>query len=780
MGIKNDTENDELKHSTTHKNQESYKVDFDQTSLISDEQVDLGSPRKPLDIAGAIQRYARIIFIFGTLSFISMLPIAISASSPYYMATGSILVERVQAPIIASSEQSPISNFFYDYAQTEVYRLGNVNILRKTLESLPKEAKNYYAPHGVNAAAVMHLRKSLTIGLIPNTHLIMVQMKSNVPRFATDIVNTLMHCYIDHARKVTENKDLRRITYLETERNALHIKVNKLTQELKQIANQTRTATFVEAYNVESMRLIELQKSLIVACRDMITSKNTLLAIENKADSIRKLSIEALSDELVAGDESLWSISYWTYKTLQEMRASIDGVSRTNPDRKYIESRMKAMKAYEAQLKESVTKRAKRIVHDKREYELNKEVLTAKSLAYAAQESFDDILQELQEQQIIAAENSRQIIEGQILETKLSQARNSLYAVETRLQELHAEAKSPVRASVEEFAQNSHEPAGTNLKKFIMLSFMASFGGIGCIFMTMELLDGRIRSNKDLISATEHAPSRSLALCEHKDPFWQVTAKHPHSEQAKSLRSLAIRLHKEREQNQISSAQISVFTGVSDSVGTSSIAINIARCLAGLGVKVLYMEAIQSYTSDMMHNETDINSLNKNTAVEDSKPFECILQSDKPLRCIRKPENELFDVISIGSDWGEGHDGQLDQVLNALRYKYDFIIVDTMPLHVSDLTEYMILEANIAILIIQAKRTTYNDLRKKLKLLWRLQVPVMTTILNYGGPLGYNKAEKILQLIPKKVLQFTMPHLLERNYTLDTKIRVENIWNNNA
>lgn len=757
------------------------KDDFD--SIISGNEVDLGSARKPLDLLGAIHRYARIVILLGSLCFLCLIPLAIIASSPYYMATGSILVERVRAPIIASTEQRPISNFFYDYAQTEVHRLGNINVLRKTLESLPIDAQKVFAPFGVTEGAVLALRKSLTIGLIPNTHLIMVQMRTNVPNFATDIVNTLMQSYIKHTAHMSENRDQRRIEYLENEYKNLQIKEENLTNKLMSLANKTRTATFVEAYNVDSLRLIELQKSLTIACREMIESRNHLLSVENKAKAIRALSTEALSDELVAGDESLWSISYWTYKTLQEMRASIDGVSRTNPDRQYIELRMEAMKAYEAQLKKSVTERAQRIVHDKREYDLDKEILTAKSTAFASKKSYDELKSTLHKMQAVAATNSRSIIEGQIVEANLAQTRDRLYALETRLQELRAESKSPVRASVEEFAPSSENPAGTNLKKFIMLSGFLSFGGVGCIFLTMELLDNRIRSKRDLVAATEHAPSWPLPLWSGESPLWQVTATHVSSEAAKSMRSLAVRLHKERSRSGLCGAQAVVFTGVSSKVGTTSIAVNVARALAGLGEKVLYIEATNKISTDSKENTTivftkkEINSdIKRDITSTNYDSYMCKLDGDNPLQCVFRPKNEFFDCIHIGSDWGNGHDGALSQVLKVLSSEYSYILIDTHPLIESDLTEYLLLEAHVAVVVAQAQRTQYSDMRKNLEILWRLHVPAMTLILNHGGPQDFTKAELLLKKIPTKILQYLMPHLLQDNGREHENLQIKSMW----
>ena len=82
-------------------------------------------------------------------------------------------------------------------------------------------------------------------------------------------------------------------------------------------------------------------------------------------------------DEMVMKDASLNLTSSWTYQQQQQMRSSTDGLTKSNPDRIYIEERMKAMQQYEKKQKNELNKSAHKILYGKRDFDLNKELIIA-------------------------------------------------------------------------------------------------------------------------------------------------------------------------------------------------------------------------------------------------------------------------------------------------------------------------------------------------------------------------------------------------------------------
>ncbi|GFM34468.1 GumC family protein [Desulfovibrio subterraneus] len=713
----------------------------------------IGRARKPFDLFGSIFKYLRVTVLFGGLLFACLSPLAFILSTPFYHATGKILIERIREPFIASTESAPISNFYYDYAQTEVQRLLHDSILTRTLESLPAHVQSRYAPNGATPAAVAGLRSELVVGLIPNTHIIMVQFTSAKPDGIADVVNTLMKTYLEHAEKTEENKDARRLAYLLEERNGLKQEAESLTAQLTSLASQAKTSTFVETYNIDSLRLIELQKAWVVARQHRLELENQFRESAIKAGKIRDLPTNALSDELVAGDESLWSISYWTYKTMQEMRASVDGINARNPDRRYVEQRMDAMKQYEANLKKEVSERARRIVHDKREYELNTELIIAEAAYLASQKTELALLEELHASQTEAAENARRIIKGQDISSTLTHVRDRLHSMDSRIQEIRAESKSPLRIAIEETAEQPGGPAGSNFKKLMFLCFAASFGSVGMGFLVLELSDNRVRSTKDIIHATGHPPSWPISEWSGPSPFHRVSQDAPDSKAALALRSLAVRLNNERVRQ---GARVALFAAIQSDSGCTTISVNVARCLAGFCERLLLIE--------MNSEGTALSSLLKYGG-QRKGIGECLLEEKPIATCVHRPAGEPFDFLPMGSAWGNEDNNRFGPLLTELKNSYDFIVIDAAPVLRSDMTEFILLQSDIAAMVVQGDRTTYPALRQALEILVRLQVPVITTVLNWGALRTLNKAESLIMLLPESLVRLLVPSLLSGRYT---------------
>lgn len=720
----------------------------------------IGKARKPFDLFKVVTAYLPAILLFGSLLFLCLLPGVFLLSKPYYMAHGSILVERVQESFFVGDEQAPIANFYYDYAQTEVQRLMHDTTIATALENLPPVLQEKYAPAGVTPKAVDALRKNLTVGLIPNTHIITVQLRSASPAGTADVVNTLMATYLKHAAQVAESKEERRLTYLLEEREVLKTEMDRLSAQLSLLAEQAKTSSFAEAYNVDSLRLIELQKAWVAARLSRLELENSFSETLAKVDRLRELPTSALSDELVANDESLWSVTYWTYKTTQEMRATIDGVKPSNPDRRYIVERMEAMKQYEAKLRKDREEHARHIVTGKRDHTLKSEAITAEAAYLAAQKTELALQQEMHAAQDSAAENAKRIIRGQDISAELQHARERLHALDSRIQHLRAESKSPFRVSIEEQAQPSDIPAGDHTKKLLFLCFAGAFGSVGCLFLVIELGDNRIRSARDIAHATGHPPSWPISVWKGNLPFHLVTETAPESRPARALRSLAVRLNSERQRQ---GAKVAVLAPVDGLSGTTSIGLNTARALAAFGVGLLVIEAGRSVTS---LQQMCRGALKPAPVTDDA-------QGALPANVhVMRSTEEPFDILTVNEDrlpWGtlaaRRDTNSFGKALGLLRDRYDFILVDAPPVRQSDLTEYLLLQSDIAVIITQGDRTTYAHLRQALEIIIRLQVPAVITVLNWGSARTRNLAERHLARLPAWLLRRIMPSLLTGSFT---------------
>ena len=75
----------------------------------------------------------------------------------------------------------------------------------------------------------------------------------------------------------------------------------------------------------------------------------------------------------------------------------------------------------------------------------------------------------------------------------------------------------------------------------------------------------------------------------------------------------------------------------------------------------------------------------------------------------------------------------LNQLFEELKADYDYIIVDSAPILISDITEYLAVYADVGMLVIHGDRSTYSNLHFSAEILSRLELPAMAAVLNWGG-----------------------------------------------
>ncbi len=689
------------------------------------------SASKPLDLVGMIRRYGLFVAVLGGLLFCLLAPGAWLLSKNIYEAEGRLQISRVIPPLISQFERVSITNYFNDFAKTQVENILSSSVLEKALGSLPEELQDQFKPTDMPPDLALNLmRRSLTVGQVPGTHLISVKMQSRTPAGLAQAVNAIMSAYVDSSYEQGQFSDQAKLRYLQKTKAGLQKEVDLLTAELEELAAKTMTSTFSEEYNVENDRLEPLQKAFMEAYTERIRKENSYRELLKEVAKLRKLPIQSLADELVAKDESLWSIQYWTYKELQEMRASIDGTTRSNPDRKYIEERMQAMREYEANLKQEVSDRARRIVNDKRDYELEQRQLEAEHAFLAALQTEENIKLELIAAEKRLAANAQELIRGQTLVAKLEHLRQELYKFDSKISELKTEAQSNVRISVQSEARIPLSASSGNRKKLLMLCFALAFGSIGGLVLLSEVTDNRVRSVKDLENAVGGPVSWPISRYEESGGLARATLDTPAGQPAKALRSLAVKLNRERVEQ---GARLLVFTGTDREVGASSVLLNTAHVLSSLGGKVLIVDA------DSTHK-----GVGSALEAEADTPFEvegCVLGN-----CFHHSKERGLDfLLTDASQWPRLESADFQQALDLLKDGYDCILIDTAPLLESDLSEFLAMQADVVVLVAQGDRTLFRNVAFITQLLVRMQVPAVATVLNWGARREPNLLERFIR-----------------------------------
>jgi polysaccharide biosynthesis transport protein len=693
---------------------------------------------KSFDLRWFLSRRLKAILIGGGAMFAFLLPFAILKGNYSFETSGRFLIAREAPRIIGRNEDyTNLVNYFHDYAKTQVERIKSPENLQLALKSLPEQILRYFKPEKMSlttAAAI--LQGSLDVGEVGSTHLIQVKLKGGAAEGLAEMVNAIMNSYIQRLREESENKDSRRIAFLIQERDALKKAMETKSHSLEKMVQQTMTSDFQANTNVNLQKYLIIQDAYLRAYTAKVVAENIYTQTEAEAGELKKLNNKVLADEKVAGDQALSRTASWTYEKMQDLRASIDGVTKNNSDRQYIEQRMKGMQQYELTQREEVRKQADKIVKDKREYELAKRILGVKSEYLSKTKTADQLKEEMEKIKIQLETSLQEMVTGQQLMKVIENNRQKYFDLENRIRDLILEAKTPSIVSIESYAVTPSSPSSSNRQKLVMMSLLISFGLPAATFFVIDFLDNHMHSPQDITNylgtpplwpISEYQSNRVPAV-----PFERLTLDDPNHNIAKAFGSLAVRLNKEQK---IHGAKIALFNGVNEQSGVTAICLNTAQIMRLTCDKIILIDANNIHPA--LSDNLGANSV-------PSSPIDFKADEIDLMPGIFHDAERQIDILSLARLDRTLWSGHLPTLLQALKRDYDFIVIDSAPILRTDLTEMLVVQTDIEVLVVQGDRSYFKDFTRSVEIMLRLEVPALATVLNWGGPKAPEWTEEMI------------------------------------
>ena len=702
-------------------------------------------PRKPFDPISSLSRHWLKILVFSSMLFVFLFPISIIKKKPYYQVSGRLLVLPSVETLITRSEDNPITPYYSSYVQTLCERIKAQENLEKAIERLEPWLKWIFAPEGlpISTAATI-LGHRLNIQYANGTHFITIDLDGDKPEGLAEIINNLMEVYLEQDQIETEGKDSKRMDYLQKEKDSIERQIKELSVEYKHIAETTGTVDFREVGNIHNSPLNSIQSEYIGAYTYRVKKENELSAAIEEQKILTTLPIDADVEDFVLTSSVASQLESSVYQEIQSLRNSLNDLAEESPDRKNIEDQIlqleKSLDFSKDNLKEDIQK----IMRAKRDAQIQLKIALAKSeckIALATEKEIKNKLDQILSEKIIT---SNKILDGQQIESKLSQLHTLLARIEDRISTLRLESKAPGRIILESQAIKPDSPSGTNQNKLLTLLFIFSFGSVtgACVFF--DIMDDRVRNRKDIENGLSIQPTWPISdyrvIGNNQIPFSKVTLQDPSNIVSKSIHSLAIRLDNERRKNQ---AKIISFTGVDSTSGTTEVLINTAHAMSKFCKNILIVEAnfLHPSFAEVLGKDNIqvglVDLLKKNTQTNE---------------CIFSDNERGIDVLPVGHKPSPDEMGLLDyskflDLCIELKKSYELIMIDSAPILVNDLTEYITLHSDITSLIVQGDRSLYRNVYMTIELLIRLQVPAIATVLNWGGPKNKSRAKAIVHTI---------------------------------
>ncbi|MEM7599898.1 MAG: hypothetical protein AAF357_00615 [Verrucomicrobiota bacterium] len=686
-----------------------------------------GSGMRPLDPISFVLRRAKGVIIVGLILAVLLSPLALITRQPYYMAGGSLLLSPNVKQFLSRQDRI-IHGDFRNFARTHASRILSTVVVQDALESLDPEQLPVTLRGLPREAQVNILRTQINAEPIEHSYLLFLSLTTPAPEGNAETINALMAAYIRKLESEQEAQSERRLDFLEGERKSILAELDELRLKRRDIAQELQSTSFNETKNPYFEAMILLQEQYLLAkARELEVGSEIHLAERNQ-EVIGKLNLDIFAEESVARNEAVYMIDNWTYQKLQELRSSIDGMTADNPDRIYVEERMKAMTQYLENFKVEMFDEFQRILTEKRDFELNQEAVSARVEQEAAEVNSDNLAGALKEAEDIFKRSTELITEGQEVNDDIRLLRDRLALVDDSVRDVSLDAKAPVHVSVEEVAVPPSEPTSDNLGKFLGMIIVAAFGIAGAGSVLLELLDTRIRGRKDLEAALGRPAPDPVPQLSPAIRHWNrlEVAKHHSSKAALAIRKLAVRLNQESSEG---AADIYLFTGTSEHTGTSGLARNMVAALSKFRERVLYLQLAESDPED---GETSI--------LQDS-----VIQPDLAA-------SEAVERVQWNGNLGQLYLDQSDEVLRnrhalakllgLIGNNVSAIVVDSKPLVNCDVTQFLVRKVTVNILVSRDRFTRYSELRKAVEHLYLSECNAFTAVLTGLAPSTFERLNR--------------------------------------
>ncbi len=566
------------------------------------------------------------------------------------------------------------------------------------VQKLPVESMvNYYK----NALGIQQEEEEASI--------LTLALKDSSPARAEDVLNTLITVYNEEAIKEknqvavnTANFINERLIIIERELGNVESNLESFKQR-NQIVDIASSAgmymTESQKYNADAMEL-ETQLRLANFIKDYLTdpSKETDLIPSNTG----------ISDMNIENQISLYNAAKLKRDHL------IDDSSVNNPVVQELNNSLRAMK-------QSIIRAVDNMI-----VSLNVKRNDAQNREMRAQDRVTAI--PTKERQMLSIERQQKIKEALYLFLLNKREENAL-----------SQAMADNNARVIDGAEGSNAPISPNRNRILLLGLLVGIALPGAVCLAILFMDTRVHGRKDIEGVTSvpylgEIPLDKEAMKDHRKKVMAV------KEQGDDIVSEAFRILRTNMaflSKKDKPAQVITFTSFNTGAGKTFIARNLSMSLAYLKKRVVMVDLdIRKGTLSRHFGHYHVgvtNYLSDNTVKVDD-----IIQ-----------HQEGFDLIPAGilapNPAELLMDNRLDELMNELRARYDYIIADNVPVGlIADATIANRI-ADLTIFVVRAGKLDRRQLPDIEKLYQEKKLKNMALVLNganlerhgYGYSYGY-------------------------------------------
>ena len=675
---------------------------------------------KPFRIFDFLWRRGPLIFGLGIPAFLLLSLLVTPLIHPIYKVDGTLLIKQSREPTLGGRERDLIQGDVGVFQRTLVLRLLDRAVIQSALENLPDDKRpEFLKGLGSDDRAVYSLMSRLVAKEVERTYLIRVSLEAGESKGLAATLHEVLSSLIEKLQAEQEKQYASRLNYLRSEKEKISARGAEEKKRILDLAERFENRSFLRAdYATDLGKMNLIQKLYWEAQADTLTKAAALDLAEKDRETLAKASLEPFAQERVADNFGINQITQWTYGKSQELRATIDGLKPENPDRKYIEDRMASMNDYMANYKKRVGEDTIKNLTEKRAFELDSAVIKARNAYESVRHTSEQLGRELSSANEEATKISEGIFAANELTFGLGQLRDRLASINTRIDDVEIEAKSPLPVSIDLVPAPPVKPASSNASKLQMMALVLSFGLVGGICLLFDFLDGRIRCREEFGAAVggEGAEPVPATNGEMDDPaFARIVLDRPQHPAAAALRDLALRLVLEHQRV---NAKIFSCVGIHPRSGNTTIALNLARAISSHGFKVLLAE---------FPTPTPGLAAAAGLATTSPPPSPWGNKETDPEGAVEM----LPWVAGIPEDRVRS---SLDSFLASASKAYDAVVLDLVSFSCSDISHEAGLKSDVIVVTGRQHVALYSEARRTVESAAAGGVPAVTTLLNFSRP----------------------------------------------
>ncbi|HMO04979.1 MAG TPA: hypothetical protein PKC67_10780 [Kiritimatiellia bacterium] len=694
-----------------------------------------GRRRKPVNILDVVKRRWLLIALIGSALGAVVAPVFMLGGRSVYATSGLLAIDPGKEPTLTGRERETIPGNIGDYTRTLLNRMTAGDVLIDAMGRVPPDQwPSALDPARPPEANIGRLFKSIKAKEVPRTYLMSVEISGSSPRGLAPMLNAVLESFIAKLRRELEQQNARRLEYLRAERDQIVTRIAAERGRILDLAAAVPNKAFLhESYSVHLSKLEQIQRLYWEAEALRAQREGDYRRARADGDQLRRLSLQAYADERVADNFGINRIEQWTYEQLQSLRSTIDGLTTNNEDRTYVEMRMDAMNEYLRTYKAEVNDTTIRILREKREHDLDTDLITSSNALVGATFASETLATRLAEAKTEAGMISEAIFQAADLTFTVNQLRERLTALNNRIDDVEMESKAPLRVYIDRPAGDPRRPASNTAPQLAVLGLLVSFGLVAGLVIGFEFLDNRIRTPSDL-AAVLGGPA-AMPIPERRDgPFAEVLIDDPGGAAALAIRALAVKLNRERIH---AAARVFSFVPAGPGVGNTSVALAVGHALGSLAPKVLVVsfgpEGFPAGAGPRIPSGGSV------------------LLADPAKRASFTVHDERrgIDLLAIPPVVGGlGDRTGVVELLAGLRAAYDAVVIDLPPVVRDDLAQTLLPGVDAAVVVVREDTSMYHETRAAVDALAEAGVPAITAVLNASrrGPAGTGTA-RIEQLL---------------------------------